>query len=64
MLRAIWWLLLAVTSGYILGRYSGITEGERRGSAYAPLQLKADALRQQRCPVCSQDLTQKHFTKE
>ena len=59
MLRALLSLLLGLSLGFILGRVSGLKEGEKRGSAFAPLQLKAEGLQQQRCPVCGQALPQR-----
>lgn len=56
MLLEIICLLVAISGGFIWGRHSGLREGEQRGKAYAPLELRAEALTQGICPVCESKL--------
>lgn len=48
--------LIGTTLGFALGRYSGLREGQQQGRAFAPLELKAEALQNGTCPVCERDL--------
>ncbi len=53
------WVVCFLTGtaiGIIIGRVSGLAEGERTGKALAPLELRADALLQGVCPICEQPL--------
>lgn len=49
-------VLFGVTLGFALGRYSGLREGQQNGRAYAPLELKAEALQYGTCSVCGREL--------
>lgn len=46
------WALIALCLGYFLGRYAGWKEGMEEGMAYAPIQLRAQALHEGSCPLC------------
>lgn len=64
MLTRLICLLAGLTIGFVWGRGSGWTEGEKQGNAVAPLELLAGSLQQGRCQLCGQPLATDRGSQE